>query len=102
MPDLDSYTPIAFVEGIVEVFAIFMGDERPVVHLLARRENETDPDAAAKNTVFATADGQRYKLIVEPGQWKVWAELGIVKTQLVTVDLKEGETQKVNFVFGKR
>jgi len=86
----------------VEVFAIFMGDERPVVHLLARRENETDPDAAAKNTVFATADGQRYKLIVEPGQWKVWAELGIVKTQLVTVDLKEGETQKVNFVFGKR
>ena len=102
MPDVDSYTPIAFVEGMVEVFAIFMGDERPVVHLFARRENESDPNAAVKNTVFATADGQRYKLIVEPGRWQVWAELGIVKSQPVTAELREGETQKVNFVFGKK
>jgi len=102
MPDINSYTAIAYVEGIVEVFAIFMGDERPVVHLFARRQNETDPEAAAKNTVFATADGQRYKLIVEPGKWAVWAELGVVKTQPVTAELREGETQKVNFVFGKK
>jgi hypothetical protein len=98
----DSYTAIAFVEGIVEVFTIFMGDERPVVHLFARRENETDPTAMAKNTVFATADGQRYKLIVEPGQWQVWAELGVVKSQPIAVSLQEGETQKVNFVYGKK
>ncbi len=98
----DSYTPIAFVEGIVEVFAIFMGDERQIVHLYAQRENETDPEAMAKNSVFATADGQRYKLIIEPGHWRVWAELGIVKSEVITVELKEGETQKINFAYGRK
>lgn len=97
----DSYTPIGFVEGIVLVHAIFMGDERPVVQLLARRENETDDEATVKNSVFASADGQRYKLIVSPAKWNVWAELGAVKSEVLTVEVKEGETQYINFSFGK-
>lgn len=96
----DSFTPLAFVEGIVEVNTIFMGDERPVVHLKAQRS--ADAEAVVKNTVQASADGLRYKLIVEPGQWHVWAELGPVKSQPVVVEVQEGETEKVNFVFGRK
>lgn len=97
----ESYTPIAFIEGTVAVHATFMGEERPVVHILARRINESDAEANARNTVYASGDPQRYKLILAPGQWHAWAELGIVKSQPITVELKEGGTERINFVFGK-
>jgi hypothetical protein len=97
----ESYTPIAFVEGTAVVNTIFMGDERPVLHIFARRADQADGEALAKNTVYASADAVRYKLVIGPGQWQVWAELGVIKSEPVTVELHEGETQTINFVYGK-
>jgi len=62
---------------------------------------ESAADAKAKNTVCASGDPRRYKLMVEPAQRHGWAELATVRSLAVTAEVKEGETQKINFAFRK-
>ena len=86
----------AYIHGVVGFAALNQNLIPPDVEVEARH------DRNKVNTRVSGSAGQatRYCLVVEPGQWKVFAKCGALISQSKEVSLNSGQSFELNFVFG--
>jgi hypothetical protein len=100
--DKEISTPVAFINGTIEVNGI-PDASQDTVFVLAE---SAGPPTGQTSTGFPATQakpeqGKKYSLTVTPGTWSVYARLGPVTTAKKAVSVRSGEAVEVDFSFGE-
>jgi hypothetical protein len=99
MAAVEIQTPVAFIQGNIEVTSSIPPSCQDRVNISAQSGNSTA--ATGMDALSASKSPREYSLTVAPGTWQVWAQLGPVMSEKHTVTVAAGEAQEVDFSFGK-
>lgn len=94
MPD-SICTPLGFVTGTVTVTG-YPGHTTNAVAVVADNGSQR-----ISTNVDPSPSPIPYTVPLSPGQWSVWAEFGPAKSEKQQINVKNGDSARIDFCFGK-
>jgi hypothetical protein len=91
-------TPIGIISGTVCILGLPTHGSGADAKVIAERGNET---AEVTNHISNSTTPWNYSLVVSPGKWKVRAEVLPVVSESREIEVSDGGSVTVNFVFGR-
>jgi hypothetical protein len=89
-------TEAALVRGAIRIPGLKAGD--PAQEVLVTAEKDRQKVAVVMKV---SNKDTYYCLVVSPGDWSIFAEVGPVKSDRKHVSVKDGGVAEVDFIFGK-